>query len=63
MDNEKYLGREGRTLTQLYPAGAMKLDGGRIDVVSEGDFIDAGVLVRVIGLDGTRIIVREVEES
>ena len=63
MDNEKYLDREGYTLTQLHPAGAVKIDGNRVDVVSEGGFIDAGVLVRVIGLDGTRIIVREVEQS
>lgn len=63
MDNEKYIGREGYTLTQLHPAGAIKIDGNRVDVVSEGDYIDAGVLVRVIGLDGTRIIVREVEQS
>lgn len=63
MDNEKYLGREGYTLTQLHPAGAMKIDGNRVDVVSEGGYVDAGVLVRVIGLDGTRIIVREVEKS
>lgn len=63
MDNEKYLGREGFALTQLHPAGAMKIDGDRVDVVSEGGFIEAGVKVRVIGLDGTRILVREVEES
>lgn len=63
MDNEKYLGKEGPTLTQLHPAGAVKIDGNRVDVVSEGGFIDAGVMVRVIGLDGTRIIVREIEQS
>lgn len=63
MDNEKYLGREGYTLTQLRPAGTMKLDGGRVDVVSDGGYVDAGVKVRVVGLDGTRILVREVEEA
>ncbi|HMM05394.1 MAG TPA: NfeD family protein [Clostridiales bacterium] len=63
MDNEKYLGREGYTLTQLRPAGTMKIDGGRVDVVSDGGYVDAGVKVRVVGLDGTRILVREVEEA
>ena len=62
MDNEKYIGMEGVTLTPLRPAGAMKLEGNRVDVVSEGDFLDAGVTVRVIGIDGTRIIVRAVEK-
>lgn len=62
MDNEKYLGREGYTLTALRPAGDMKIDGNRVDVVSEGDFIARGVKVRVIGIDGTRNIVRVVED-
>lgn len=62
MDNEKYLGREGYTLTKLRPAGDMKIDGERIDVVSDGDFIDVGVKVRVVAIDGTRVVVRVVEE-
>ena len=61
MDNEKYLGKEGLTISPLRPAGGMRIDGDRVDVVSEGDFIDAGVKVRVIGIDGTRILVRAVE--
>ena len=61
MDNEKYLGKEGITISPLRPAGGVRIDGDRVDVVSEGDFIDAGVKVRVIGIDGTRILVRAVE--
>lgn len=61
MDNEKYLGMEGMTISPLRPAGGMRINGDRVDVVSEGDFIDAGVKVRVIGIDGTRILVRAVE--
>ena len=61
MDNEKYLGKEGITISPLRPAGGVRIDGDRVDVVSEGEFIDAGVKVRVIGIDGTRILVRAVE--
>lgn len=61
MDNEKYLGKEGMTISPLRPAGGMRIDGDRVDVVSEGDFIEAGVKVRVIGIDGTRILVRPVD--
>ncbi len=61
MDNEKYLGAEGVTLTKLRPAGEMRIGEERVDVVSEGDFIDAGVKVRVIAIDGTRNIVRKIE--
>ena len=61
MDNEIYMGREGYTLTPLRPAGSMKIDEERVDVVSEGDFVESGVKVRVVGIDGTRIIVRTIE--
>lgn len=61
MDNEKYLGMVGVTITPLRPAGGMRIEGDRVDIVSEGDFIEAGVKVRVIAIDGTRIIVRPVE--
>ncbi len=60
---ENYLGQEGRALTQLRPAGAMEIDGKRIDVVTEGDFIPRGSRVQVIKVEGTRVVVRPVEES
>ncbi len=62
MDNRKYLGVEGVTLTKLRPAGEMRIGEERVDVISEGDFIDEGVRVRVIGIDGTRNIVRRIYE-
>lgn len=61
MDNEIYMGREGYTLTPLRPAGSMRIGEERVDVVSEGDFVESGVKVRVVGIDGTRIIVRTME--
>ena len=63
MDNEVFLGREGVALSILRPAGAIDIDGQRVDVITEGDFLAAGTKVRVIGLDGTRIVVRAVRES
>ncbi|MEE0775830.1 MAG: NfeD family protein, partial [Bacillota bacterium] len=61
MDNSSYLGKEGVALSPLRPAGAIDIDGDRVDVVTEGDFLAAGSKVKVIGLDGTRIIVRLVK--
>jgi membrane-bound serine protease (ClpP class) len=53
------LGRSGRTLSQLRPAGIADIDGMRIDVVSEGEMVDPGVPVEVIRVDGNRIVVRK----
>ena len=56
---EMYLGRTGIALTQLRPAGTADFDGVHLDVVTEGGFIGPRTGIRVIAVEGTRIIVRE----
>ena len=53
-----WLGRTGTTLSPLRPAGVAEIDGERVDVVSEGGFVDAGTAVEVTRVDGYRIVVR-----
>lgn len=53
------LGKEGRSLTVLRPAGVVLIDGERIDAVSEGSYIPEGQTVVVYKIDGNRIVVRE----
>jgi membrane-bound ClpP family serine protease len=59
VQNETYLGRVGISLTLLRPAGTADFDGQHLDVVTEGGFIGPGTGIRVIAVEGTRIIVRE----
>jgi membrane-bound serine protease (ClpP class) len=56
-------GAEGVALTPLRPAGAIDLDGRRVDVVSDGAFIDAGAKVRVVRVEGTRVVVRGITNA
>ena len=56
---EKYVGRYGTAITQLRPAGTADFDGERLDVVTEGGFVKSGSRIKVIAVEGTRIIVRE----
>ncbi|MDD2562558.1 MAG: NfeD family protein [Eubacteriales bacterium] len=58
---DKYLGREGTTLTVLRPAGMAEVDGERVNVVSDGSFIDRGVRVRVREVEGSRVMVERLE--
>ena len=53
-----WLGRVGRTVSPLRPAGIVDIDGKRVDVVSEGELIEAGSTVIVTRVDGNRIVVR-----
>lgn len=58
-----WLGKSGTSLTPLRPAGIADIDGRRIDVVSEGEFIDSGVAITVTRVDGNRIVVRRQRTS
>jgi membrane-bound serine protease (ClpP class) len=49
----------GETDTDLNPSGWVKVDKNRIFVVSEGGFIDKGMKVKILSVDGNRILVRK----
>ena len=59
-DMEVFLGREGQTTTVLRPTGMAEFDGVRLNVVSEGEFIQAGTSVRIVRIEGSRVLVRPV---
>jgi membrane-bound serine protease (ClpP class) len=52
------LGRAGIALSPLRPAGIAQIDGARVDVVSDGGFIEAGADIVVTRVDGNRVVVR-----
>ncbi|WP_072887969.1 NfeD family protein [Ornithinibacillus halophilus] len=53
------IGLEGVTVTQLRPSGVGQFDGERIDIVSEGGFVEANKPVKIVKVEGVRIVVRE----
>lgn len=55
------LGLEGIALTILRPAGTVIINNERIDAVTEGGFIEQNAIVKVIKVEGARIVVRELE--
>ena len=54
------VGKEGTTISPLRPAGLAEIDGARVDVVSDSEFLDAGVTVRVAEVEGNRVVVEAV---
>ncbi len=54
------VGARGEALTKLRPAGKARLGGRPVDVVSLGEYIDRGEEVRVVAVDGNRVVVRKV---
>ena len=59
-DMSVFLGREGETRTALRPSGIAEFDGVRLNVVSDGVFIAQGVRVKIVRVDGNRILVHTI---
>jgi len=59
-DMQVFLGREGVTTTVLRPTGMAEFDGVRLNVSSRGEFVNAGVKVRIAQVEGSRIVVHTV---
>ena len=60
IDKSKFLGAVGVCVTDLRPAGTVMIDGEPVDVVSEGGFVKQGSSVKVINVDGSRVMVRQI---
>ncbi len=56
----EFVGQSGVAVTPLRPSGTAELDGERLPVVTEGEFIAPGTSVQVVAVQGGRIVVREV---
>ena len=60
-DMQVFLGKEGETTTVCRPTGMAEFDGVKLNVVSEGEFIPAGTRVRIVQVEGSRIVVRVIK--
>lgn len=58
-ERPELVGQSGVTHTALRPAGVAIIGGQRVDVVTEGAMIERGETVRVIAVEGMRVVVRK----
>ena len=58
-DMQVLVGRQGRTTSVLRPAGIGDFGGVRLNVVTEGSFIERDRPIEIVNVDGARIVVRE----
>ncbi len=54
---ELLLGKDGVAVTNLRPAGIAEIEERRTDVVTGGEMIDKGVQVKVVAVEGNRVVV------
>ena len=62
-DRQDLIGAVGRTITDLRPSGTAEFGDERVDVVTEGPFLDAGVPVKILRAEGYRHVVRQVKDN
>jgi membrane-bound ClpP family serine protease len=63
VDLEYLVGKHGKTTTPLRPSGKARFGDDLIDVISEGEVVEASTNIRVIEVLGNRVIVEPVEPT
>jgi len=64
--SDKYaglLGREGITLTMLRPSGMARIGDEKFSVVTDGELIQPGKKIKVIAVEGSRVVVSSAEPA
>lgn len=52
------VGRTGVALTELRPIGTAVFDDERVDVTTDGEYLDKGTPVKVVRADNMKVVVR-----
>jgi len=60
-DMQIFLGKEGVATTVLRPTGMAEFDDVKLNVVSDGEYIQAGTKVQIVRVEGSRILVRAIK--
>jgi len=55
------VGKQGAVEADCRPAGMARIDGRRVDVVTRGEWLAAGTPVRVVEVQGNRVVVARIE--
>ena len=60
IDLSGLINQTGSAYTVLRPSGKATIGDQRVDVVTEGAMIDKGTPIRVVTVEGNRVVVREI---
>lgn len=62
-DYQRLVGKTGFTVTPFHPVGTVKIEGRNYSAVTDGLFLDSQCPVRVVSVDGTRIVIDKEEQK
>jgi len=59
-EKPELLNQTGVAQTNLRPSGVAVINGQRVDVVTEGPMIERGAPIKVVAIEGLRVVVRAI---
>jgi len=62
-ERPELLDNTGVAFTNLRPSGTALINGKRVDVVTEGTLVERGRPIKVVAVEGSRVVVREIGPS
>ncbi|WP_022665764.1 NfeD family protein [Desulfospira joergensenii] len=60
-DLDAWADKTGEAMTDLRPSGMALIEGKRLDVITDGEYVTAGTRIGVAGVKGNQIIVEKLE--
>ena len=61
-DHRDYLGSQGVAVTDLRPSGVATIEDERLDVVTQGEYIEKQTQIIVIAVRGNQIVVKQKDQ-
>lgn len=52
------VGKTGTAVSELRPVGTADIDGERVDVTTDGEYLTAGTTIKVVRADNMKVVVR-----
>lgn len=62
-ERPELLGQEGTAHSLLRPSGMAVIGGQRVDVVTEGGLVEPGTPIKVVAIEGMRVVVRPLDPA
>ena len=62
-DLKRLTGEKGITITALRPSGIAEVNGKKLDALTRGEYVDANTKIKVISIEGNKIVVEAVDAS
>jgi membrane-bound serine protease (ClpP class) len=62
-DLKRFIGKEGVAITPLRPSGIAEFSGRKLDVITQGEYIISNSKIKIISVEGNKIVVEAIDAS